>query len=132
MSPVELTDRERGGREDGEEAKSCDGKKAWCTINHSILSGPMNKRPALDLVFRYLYLSSDLAILHFILRQGSKEVFLEGLGVLNLTSSNLVPCTPSLTYSTLKNSSYLMERPCVRSCHMRSSGMHNTVLYLKI
>jgi len=57
----------------------------------------MNKRPELDLVFRYLYLSSDLATLHFILRQGSKEVFLEGLGVLNLTSSNLDPCTPSLT-----------------------------------
>ncbi len=64
VSPVELTDRERGGREGGVEAESCDGKKAWCTINHSILSGPMNKRPELDLVFRYLYISSDLATLY--------------------------------------------------------------------
>jgi hypothetical protein len=55
VSPVELTDRERGGREGGGEAKSCDGKKAWCSINHSILSCTMNKRPELGVVFRYLH-----------------------------------------------------------------------------
>jgi hypothetical protein len=38
VSPVELDDR-RGGREKGGGAKSDDVKKAWLSINHSILSG---------------------------------------------------------------------------------------------
>ncbi len=38
VSPVELTDGSALG-EDGGGAKSCDGEKAWSSINYTILSG---------------------------------------------------------------------------------------------